>query len=460
MSRTDTMTSKHTPRAPGRTSTARWALATAALCLFVSHPAMAQDGSADEATVGAVREVKLGRGRPRLITAARPSDRAQVVVQFQTGAFDDGLVWGLSRVAQHTMLFANRAGSGKQLITDVFDAGGSLQVSVGVRRTRFVLEAPKAAMPKLSKRLFKLLFDFTPNPSRFNYVLQLSKNERVESGGATDAESFIAGSTIFMEGGEGGNEYNNPLYPDTDGLRRLRMFSVTEHIDAKMRPANATVVATGGVSVSKLKRDLKRYSGGKRRGLQRPDLTAALPMSVQRAARRDIIMQAQLVDLSTPEKQAAAKLLTSMLQEQSMWQLRKKGMTYSTSAELVSREWMDYIIVTVPISESSKAPVRPALSDINRSFASKWFKPELLERHREHVVRAMLAADRDPAQLGAMLADTAPTKAHHSAATLSAVRAMSADRFQALVKPWLDASASITVAFGPELQSRTRTGTR
>ena len=76
----------------------RCALLCAVVLVLSAQASRAERANVDEAAIGDIRDVRLGPGRPRLITAVRESQRAQIVVQFQTGAFDDGLVWGLSRV--------------------------------------------------------------------------------------------------------------------------------------------------------------------------------------------------------------------------------------------------------------------------------------------------------------------------------------------------------------------------
>ncbi|MCP4503033.1 MAG: insulinase family protein [Deltaproteobacteria bacterium] len=414
--------------------------------------------SGTSVALGPVAEHQFDAGQARIIVAKRDSQRAQLIIQFQTGAFDDGLVAGLSRVSQHALLFANQSGSGTQLKAEVYDAGGRLEVTLGVRRTRFLLEAPKNKFLLLSKKLLALVLDFKPNQEKFDYLKQLSRNERVDSGGAVDAESFLAGSVIFTEGGENGNEYNNPLFPDSDSLGQIQMDQITKHILEKFRPANAVVVASGNINATKIIKAVRKYRGGTPRLFERPNSSKAMPLEIQRFGFYETHMRVQLVTLETDVQQAAAHLLTAILQDQSMWELRKKGMTFSTSSTLVSREWMDYILVVMPVSESSRVPVRPEVDAFIKSLAEGNINDDTFERNKRFTLRFLQNLDDDYRAIGKLLADTSPTRPLLTAKVMEELANLNKERFLKETKRWLLPSSTVHVVFGRNLKSSTHSG--
>lgn len=397
-------------------------------------------------------EVTVDEGAPdraRTVLAPRAAEDAVMVVSFAVGSVDDGIKSGLTRLTQHMLVDGNARERGGALRRDLYAAAADLEITTEVRRSTFRLRAPKAAFPALAERLLEALFRPKLDEKQLPRMKRLTRNDELVPGGREDAVSFLAGSLLMAEGGgEAGADYSNSPYGDADVIARLTFADVEEHARWKLTPANATVTFTGAFDGGRLARKVASYQGGERRPLARPDVTQYLPLAFDRASPRELYLQAHVVTLETPEQAAAARLLAALLEERLANVLRKKGVSHRLEAYVLRREWLDLLVVEVPITAGRGDGVDVELRSLLGALRDGSFAPGEFERNRAYALTQIARDDEDPARLASAL-DAAGRATWHGEEVRAALEGMAQAVFLANARAWLDDKRTVRVTLAP-----------
>lgn len=395
--------------------------------------------------------VENGSGKSaRLVTAARSTADAVMVISFPVGAVDDGIRTGLTRLSQHMLIDGNGQEPAGAFRRDLYAAAADLHITTDVRQSTFRLRAPRASFASLAPRLLSLLFDHKLEKKALARCKRLTLNDELPPGGREDMLAFLAGSVIMSEGGsDAGADFTNDPYGDSEVIRRLGFDDVRQHVLSKLTPANATVVVTGAFDKKRLERALSRYGGGQRREPQRPDVAPYLPLSFERHAPRDVFVQAHVIELDTPEQAASARLLSAILEERLGASLRKKGVSYELDAFVVRKEWLDLLVVEVPVTAGRGVGLDTELRSLSGGMRDGTFLPGEFERNKRFALFDMQRDDEDTARLADALLDSAGRVSWHSEDVRAALDGMSQAMFLGHARRWLDEKRTLRVTLGP-----------
>lgn len=394
-----------------------------------------------------VRVDEGAEGKPRVVLAPRDGDEAVMVVSFAVGSVDDGIASGLTRLTQHMLVDGNAREKGGSLRRDLYAAAAELEITTEVRRATFRLRAPRASFPALAERLLAALFSPKLDKRQLARMKRLTRNDELAPGGRDDALAFLAGSVLMAEsGGASGADFTNDPYGDADVIQRLTFEDVETHVSTKLTPANATVLVTGDFDGERLLRAISAHEGGQRRPLSRPDVTPYLPLSFERRAPGERYLEAHVIALSSAQEAAAARLLAALLEERVEAALRKKGVSYELDAYVLRREWLDLLVIEVPITAGRGQGIDVELRALVASLRDGTFKPGEFERNKRFALAELLRDDGDPARLADAL-DAAGRVRWHDDEVRAALESMAQAPFLANARVWLDDKRAIRVTF-------------
>lgn len=386
---------------------------------------------------------------PQVLVARRDAPDAALYVQFRTGAADEREdEQGVTRLAQHAMLGANAVDDFASFATAVYDAGGSLEIDTSVRRSGFLLVAPKGAFDALAARLLKMALAPRFTEDGFPAVVRRTMNDQLEPGGQADLLAFVAGRVLKAQGTSSGGEYNNPLYGDPEIIRELGLDVVARHVATKMTPANAVVVAAGAFDERRLRAALAPLKGGVQRAAERPDVRGYLPIESDSWSPREVHLHLQVVDVANARDMAAAHLLAQMLDHRVRWTLRDQGLAYATGVMPVTEEWMDFLVVFAPVSNTGRKEVLPVLQQILADVQGGGFTDAELAQARGAATGALAAVDADPARLARALAVRNERHPWIDEAVVEAVRTMDRATLTTFAGKWLSRDTSVNFLFG------------
>lgn len=390
---------------------------------------------------------------PRTVLAPRAAEEAVMVVSFAVGSVDDGIQSGLTRLTQHMLIDGNARERSGALRRDLYAAAAELEITTEVRRTTFRLRAPKAGFTRLAERLLDALFEPKLDKRQLARMKRLTRNDELAPGGRAEGLSFLAGAVLMAEGGgAAGADYTNKPYGDAEVIARLTLADVEEHLRTKLTPANATVTLTGAFDAARLTRKVASYQGGERRTLTRPDVMPYLPLSFHRESPREVYLQAQVIALDTPEQAAVARLLAALLEERVEAALRQKGVSVRLAAYVLRREWLDLLVLEVPIIAGRGDGVDVELRALLGALREGAFAPDEFERNRAFALAALDRDDEDPARLADAL-DAAGRATWHGEEVRAALEGMAQAKFLANARAWLDDDRSIRVTAAPRARS-------
>jgi predicted Zn-dependent peptidase len=391
--------------------------------------------------------VKGKRGAPNLVVAERSTPLAAVVVRFATGSVDDGIRSGLTRLSQHMMVECNRDEPRGALLRDVYAAGGELRVETDLREARFVVEAPAAALEPLIPRLLRATLAPRLDKGAFSRCKRLTLLDELVPGSSEDMHAWLAGSVLHASDDDEGADYSNRPYGDPDVVRGLGFADVSRHVSRRMAPARATVVVVGPWRAKEARRWLKKYRGGRARKLERPDISRFLPLERARSAPRPVHMQAQLVNLDSPQAVAAARLLAPLLEERLRVALRERKVTGEVSVAVLRREWMDWLAVEVRLDDAgfdAEPEVRRVLDHLEAGSAGA----AEVERNRAFALEALARDERDPRRLANALSGRERGLRWHDDRVRKALEDITSGELLSLIQPWVRVSSSIVVRYG------------
>lgn len=386
--------------------------------------------------------------RPRRVTASRAAPDAVMIVSFPVGSVDDGIQSGLTRLSQHMLLDGNAGEAAGALRRDLYAAAAEIEITTEVRRSTFRLRAPRASFDALAGRLLQLLFQPKLDKRQLARCKQLTLNDELPPGGRAHMLSFLAGSVIMTEGGgASGADFTNEPYGDDEVIPTLRFDDVERHVTEKLTPANATIILAGRFDASRMERAIRTYQGGSRRAPQRPDVKPYLPLRFEGRAPNEVYVQAHVVTLDSAEKAAAARLLAAILEERMQARLRKQGVSYALDAYVVRREWLDLLIIEVPVAPGVGVALETELRSMLGGVRDGTFLPGEFDRNKRFALAEMQRDDGDPARLADALLDSAGRISWHADEVRASLDSMAQAVFLAHARAWLDDKNTIRVTF-------------
>ena len=398
--------------------------------------------------IGRYQLVRARNARPAVVVAPRRGKRAALRVQFAVGALDDGISPGLTRLAQHVLLAANRRGRYEGLLERLHAADASLTLDTGQSRCAFVLEAPTNRFLPLAKALLAQLMD----PDIGRRGLNQARQRLFHESPSFDATML---ATMFSQATLADYGFSAQPLGEKDSLRTLSMGEVRAHIRKYFRPANATVVAAGRFGVRELKKAVLRYSGGRRRGApSRPPLEAGL---FQLRARIEVHLVGLPVPLGTPQQAAVMRMAASILRERVQEDFRAMGVVYSTSVVSLRRPWLDFVLIILPTHDSSTTGIEADINQRIRDLSNDNVVDEkAFERYRTVLLHHLDRLDRSPALLVDELAMAETRTPWFGTEVTKAVRELDPVTFRNEVAKWARPDRATYVLLAPRLQNRRR----
>ena len=384
--------------------------------------------------------------RPALFMAPRDTTVGTLFVRFHVGAFDDDQDYGRTRLTQRALIDANTV-LGARFLEDVYTAHATLELRTGVRDCAFVLTAPKASLNKLGVRLLEGVFSPRLNDKAIDRAKRLTLDDQQLQVGANHLVQLTAGEVMLSEVSKNGGDYRNPILGDRESVVSLTRKDLTKHAATFFTAANASIAAVGPVD-RKLTAALKRLRGGSRHEIKRGDISS-LPRKLERRSTREMHLHAQIMDLKSAKDVAVARVLQALVYDRVMWRLRDKGVTYGPYVQAHPFDWLDLLVIFIPVSNSRKRGVR--VEPLLRQFLDEILtqvKDEDFMAGRDYVVSDMLQVDHRPIELAEAIMRRNRRVPWHDDEVLKAARALNKEEFLHTIRQWLGPQRSINILFG------------
>ncbi|MEW5851361.1 MAG: insulinase family protein [Myxococcota bacterium] len=395
-----------------------------------------------------VETTQKSPAHPRVILAHRATPDATLSIIFNAGSLDDGVASGITRLSQHMLLEANATADCRQFHQDVYESAATLSVETTTRTASFTLTGDREHFPALAQRLLRLVLSPKLVAKGLGRAKRLTLNDELVGGSMNDLLRFIAASVI-LEGAEDGADYASSPYGDPLVVRDLTLADVTKHVAKRFSPANATVIATGAFDRELIEGTVATLSGGKARGaFKRSNIKPMLPMRFDKMMRRELHMQVQLMELETPRQVAAARILAPLLNDHIMWRLREQGITYSTMTFPAVQEWLDFVVMVVPVANAQDVRVDKMLADWLGKIREGSLDDAEYDASRSWAISEMHRADGESAALAGELTVGLGRVRWFEPAVEAELRTLTKAQFLETVKPWLEPNSSITFVFG------------
>lgn len=160
-------------------------------------------------------------------------------------------------------------------------------------------------------------------------------------------------------------------------------------------------------------------------------------------------LHAQVLDLTSPKEVAAARVLEALVHDRIMWRLRSKGVTYSPYVAAQPFDWLDLLVIFVPVSRSRERGVR--VEPLLREYLDQILiqvKDEEFMAGRDDVISQMSQIDQQPVALAEAIMRRNRRVPWHHDDVLAATRALTQQEFQQTIRQWLSPERSINILFG------------
>lgn len=344
-----------------------------------------------------IEEIKLGKGRARLVVAERASERASLKVSFRVGSFDDGTDAGLTRLAQRALLLANARFDHVAFERALREGAGSLEVLTSAHEASFVLHAPSATFDALAKQLIDGLLKPRPIPERFPVAVRATLQDELVPG---DPRAWLHQVLTMVMPSPG---YQTPPHGERSTLLGITPRDLTERLKTAFTPANATVTAAGAFSLSKLKKTLRRYRGGKLR-----DRLAPI-----RASNGEVMMPAFFethvigfpVTLREPSDAATLAIARERIASSLFFELRREGLTYSSGARVYQNMRGTWLQAWVTANPHRHHEAQLKMTEVFDHLLSSEQIGISFEQARAQAASSMRRNDREPSHLIHVIAD-------------------------------------------------------
>lgn len=415
----------------------------AVLALVIASPLRAEPSESSDASTAYGSEVIRGsKGQPVIILAPRPTETGTIRIQFRAGSFDDGFRSGLTRLTQFAMLSSNAVEPYERFILDLFAASGEVSLDTGIRESALTMTAPSSEFEALAERFARLCL--APRVLAAGFEAAKSRTLEGMDGGGTDELVTWLARTVVTEPG-----YANSPTGDKESIRSMTLGDVAGHLAGPMSPANATVIVAGRFNVEKMRARLLSFHGGRRRAPA--PIKTDLAGNYHQKSHLELHVVGYPMTLRSTRDIAAAHLAATILEERIQRQFRRLGIAYSSTAMPVHRDWLDFLLILLPIRSDGEAAASASenLAKEVESVRSGAFLGDELERNQSYLLERFAQVDRDSRQLVREISMGGGDLEWFGPHVAAEVRAMSREQFLQTVRPWLASSASIHCEFSP-----------
>jgi predicted Zn-dependent peptidase len=384
-----------------------------------------------------VNTLPTAEDRPQVLLARRPGPVATLRVTFAAGSVDDGGILGLTRLAQHALLVANRRLTPREFLLAVHAGDARLELETTQRDCSFVLTADKRDFLPLARLLLDALLAPKLDPARLPDAVSRAV---LDGRGNHGIVGLLTSVTTADDG-----RYLNPPHAGREDLETITPATVARHVAGRLSPANATVVVTGAFDDAEVKRLLRTYAGGSRSG--RVPLVLPVPFKTRRGAGSELQVLAYPLRLATAEDAAAARVARELVDVELWRRFRANGLAYSHDDEVIRSFWLDLLLVAVPARDQSGLDLEGQLRGPGEWIRTGGFPDAELERARSAALAALAEEDEDPGALAAALARGGPQ--WHGPDVGAAIRAVDRKRLLSWAETALAPGNSIYLYFGP-----------
>lgn len=384
--------------------------------------------------------VDLSRSHARVLLAPRGGDQATLLVRFHAGSVDDGTSCGLTRLAQHVALEANRRVRYEDLLREVFGAGATLTLATRLRDSSFVLTAPRQDFPRLAGLLLEMLRAPDIDDRLWPAAVERALADEKVPGGGSDLAAFVARKVVDDV------RYHNEPFGERADLETVSPSDVLRHLRGPMAPANSTVVVAGAFDARRLRAMLRAHSGGSRARWERPRVDT--PFSLQVPARQTLYLIAYRTALDEARRAAATRILAELLEERLLGRFRAAGLGYAAGVLPLSNGWLDQLLILLPTGEAPSQDMSLVLEEQIARVRRGDFTDEEVERSRGSTLGALARIERDSRALAQTLAD-GDGSGWYGQTMASLVRSLARGDLQRAAAELFDESRSIRVFFTP-----------
>ena len=131
-------------------------------------------------------------------------------------------------------------------------------------------------------------------------------------------------------------------------------------------------------------------------------------------------------------------------------------MTYSPGVQLISTEWLDALLIVVPVANSEGTMVEPLLKGMLRKVQHDELGEGEFERQKAGLARQLALIDEDPVALAHALRPLDHGVEWHSAAVLDAVNSLDDPTFADAAELWLLENKGVDLLIGRTRARETR----
>lgn len=412
--------------------------ATWVLALALSLASLAAPAAAKELEV----KVSGGSGDIRLVVAPRDSVEAVLMLRFAGGYADEVGAPGGTRAAVHALLSMQKRLKYADLLQTFHGATPRFSASYAPHETVLVLRAHQDelmdAAEQLCSRVFAPAFDAKAYPA----VLERSSVDGVTR---LPLHDLLARLSLYTFP----TDVRYRPEADAEQMEGLTWPAVKRHLEAVFTPANATVIATGGVRPAAVEALLSRHGGGAR-GSSRP-ARLATPVNHRFQAREEAHVFFFPLELDGPEKVAAARVLAELLEERVGQRLRRLPSAFPVEARAVASVTFKGVAVSMPDHPSAGQDLSVHVRQEAAAILEGRVQAEAFLSAREEAIRRLERVDARPRQLAEELLAGLEAPGWISPEVMAALRALDAAKLSALVGPSLAPDKSVHLFFSPEI---------
>jgi predicted Zn-dependent peptidase len=381
---------------------------------------------------------------PLVVLAPRESDQATLLVRFHTGAVDDGVTPGLTRLAQRALVDASRRTPAPALARALFAGAAHLEISTDLRHCQFELTAGRADFEHLAALLLPMLLAPELDARALPGARDRARHDQRENRGG-DLLGLVARVAVEEPG------YRNPIHGTEAGLEGIGTARLREYLAGPLSPANATVVVTGGFEPARVRALLAGLSGG----VAPPARAVALvsPFSLQVPARSEVYLVGYRAGFSRAEDAAVARLAGTLLEEKIHRALRQRGLGYSELVVPIHAGWLDLFLVLLPAHDPAAAPLGGYVEEHLDELQRGAFTDDDLERNRAALLAGLEATDRSPPALAQELADGRGGD-WYGPALVAGLRQLDRAAFLRALPRLLDPAGVVRILYSPQAVKR------
>lgn len=394
-------------------------------------------------------EVETSRASPQhplLVLAPRESNRSTLTIIFDTGAVEDGLVNGLTRLSQHALLHANSRVNYDSLALQLYGAAASLDMSTGLHESRFTLTAPPEDFDALARTVLTAVLSPKLDARRYETTLERAGNDSQSLDPAVWLELLMV-RTMFEE-----NRYKNPYLGVLTNAEGIPLETVRERVAMHLAPCNATVIATGRFDAQALRKLVSGFRGGK--PLEHKKSPLKLPYKRRTPASREVQVLAYPIDIQKPRDAAAARVLASLLEERLFQRFRNAGVGYSFASEPMFTTSFDALTLVLPAAERSGIDLGPFLREEVRAVSQGQLEPGAFERHQRATLIKLRLEEREPARVTDELRIARKRPAWYGPELPAALESLTPESLREVASTWLREESSIQIHFLTRMEGR------